>query len=202
MWRLADGAIAGRIYEELPTERPVMSMSPYVRELRRRAGAMRLLLPSVSAHVFDSQGRLLLVRLREGGEWTTPGGLIEPDELPADSVVREVWEETGLIVKVERLAGIYSGPDCLVRYVNGDEVQYTIAAFACIPGGGSIRPDHEETVQVEYFSRREAEAVDLTSWLRAHLDIVFGTADRRGFREPGWRPPPFLHAVSADTETV
>lgn len=92
---------------------------------------MRLLLPSVSAHVFDATGRLLLVRQREGGVWSTPGGLIEPDERPADAAVREAWEETGLVIRPERLLGAYGGPECVVRYQNGDEVQYVIIAVGC-----------------------------------------------------------------------
>jgi hypothetical protein len=52
-----------------------MPISPYVQSLRARAGSARLLLPSVSAHVFDAAGRLLLVRQRDGGVWSTPGGL-------------------------------------------------------------------------------------------------------------------------------
>lgn len=59
---------------------------------------MRLQLPSVSAHIFDDAGRLLLVRHRDGDAWSTPGGFIEPDERPSDAVVRETWEETGLMV--------------------------------------------------------------------------------------------------------
>ena len=40
--------------------------------------------------------RILLVRHVEGNQWTTPGGLIEPEETPADAAVREAWEETGV----------------------------------------------------------------------------------------------------------
>ena len=38
-----------------------MTLSPYVRPLRRQVGTTRLLLPSVSGHVFDDRRRLLLV---------------------------------------------------------------------------------------------------------------------------------------------
>src|SRR5215213_10684410 len=113
-----------------------MPISPYIRRLRAHVGSMRLLLPSVSVHVFDVAGRLLLVRQREGGVWSTPGGLIEPDERPADAAVREAWEETGLVVRPERLVGVYGGPECVVRYPNGDEVQYVITAVGGVVTGG------------------------------------------------------------------
>jgi 8-oxo-dGTP pyrophosphatase MutT (NUDIX family) len=46
---------------------------------------------------------VLLVRHVEGNDWTTPGGMIEPLETPADAAVRETWEETGLHVELESL---------------------------------------------------------------------------------------------------
>ena len=150
---------------------------------------MRLLLPSVSAHVFDDAGRLLLVRQRDGGIWSTPGGLIEPDERPADAVVREAWEETGLVVAPERLLGAYGGPECVVRYPNGDEVQYVIVAIGCGVVGGTIRPDHDETVEVAYWSMAEARELPLAPWLRAHLEIVFARGEGRAFEDPSWRRP-------------
>jgi 8-oxo-dGTP pyrophosphatase MutT (NUDIX family) len=135
---------------------------------------MRLLLPSVSVQIFDAAGRLLLlVRQREGGIWSTPGGLIEPDERPADAAVREAWEETGLHVEPQRLLGIYGGPECVVRYPNGDEVQYVIAAIGCSIVGGTARPDGEETEAVQFFSEAEARELTLAPWLRAHLGLVY-----------------------------
>jgi 8-oxo-dGTP pyrophosphatase MutT (NUDIX family) len=165
-----------------------MPLSPYIRELRSRVGSARLLLPSVSAHVFDEQGRLLLVRQRDSGEWSTPGGLIEPDELPADAVVRETWEETGFLVRPVHVAGVYGGPQCIVRYPNGDETQYVIVAFRCDVVAGTAQPDHEETSAVEFFTQADAESLPLTPWLRAMLAIVFAGGSGSGFELPSWQP--------------
>ena len=96
-------------------------MSPYVARLRSAVGASRLLLPSATAIIFDDENRILLVRQREGNVWTTPGGAIEPDEAPADAVVRETWEETRLFVRPTRLLGVFGGAQFVVRYQNGDE---------------------------------------------------------------------------------
>jgi len=97
-----------------------MPMSEYVRILRSAMGHQRLLLPSVSALVYDNFGHLLLVRQRDGDAWSTPGGAIEFDETPADAVVRETWEETGLLVSAARIFGVYGGPNFVVHYENGD----------------------------------------------------------------------------------
>jgi ADP-ribose pyrophosphatase YjhB (NUDIX family) len=163
-----------------------MPISPYVRELRDRVGTTRLLLPSVSAHIFDPAGRLLLVKQREGRVWSTPGGVIEPDELPADAIVRETWEETGLIVSPQRLLAVYGGPEFVVQYPNGDEVQYVIAAFGCQVTGGALHDRSKETDAAGYWSEADAAALPLASWLRSILHSVY--RGEPAFAEPRWTP--------------
>ena len=165
-----------------------MPISPYVRTLRSHVGPMRLLLPSVSVHLFDAAGRLLLVRQREGGVWSTPGGLIEPDERPADAAVREAWEETGLLVRPDRVLGVYGGPECVVRYAHGDEAQYVITAFGATVLGGTPRPDLDETVEVRHWSEAEARSLPLAGWLRALLPIVYAGGAGPGFEPATWAP--------------
>ncbi|MGH7678713.1 MAG: NUDIX domain-containing protein [Gemmatimonadaceae bacterium] len=165
-----------------------MPISPYIRELRASIGTRRLLLPSVSAHIFDSSRRLLLVKHRESGVWSTPGGSMEPDERPADAVVREVWEETGLLVVPRQLVGVYGGPECVVRYVNGDEAQYVVIAFECEITGGTLRADGDETVEARYFSEPDAAGLLLSSWLPPALATVYGRD--RSFLDAKWSPRP------------
>ena len=128
-----------------------MPISPYIRALRERVGDMRLLLASVSATVRDEQGRLLLVRQRDGGAWSTPGGMIEPDETPADAVVRETWEETGLLVIPVRVMAVWGGPGFVVRYPNGDEVEFTAIVFECAAVGGALSCEGDETAELGWF---------------------------------------------------
>lgn len=166
-----------------------MPASPYIRELRAHVGPRRLLLPSVSVHVFDATGRLLLVRQRDGGVWSTPGGMIEPDERPADAAVRETWEETGLVIRPERLLGVYGGPECVVRYANGDESQYVITALGGTVVGGAERPDGDETTAVAYWGEAEARGLPLAPWLRTLLSLVYGEPAGAAFAPPTWAPP-------------
>ena len=182
------GALAGheRTSEDRASHVPI---SPYIRQLRAQLGPRLLLLPSVSVHVFDSAGRLLLVRQREGELWSTPGGLIEPDESPSDAAVREAWEETGLLIQPERLLGLYGGPACLVRYANGDEVQYVISAIGARVIGGHAAADGDETVALCYCSEAEARELRLAPWLRAHLALVYNGPSGSAFSAPTWQPP-------------
>jgi ADP-ribose pyrophosphatase YjhB (NUDIX family) len=157
-----------------------------MRDLRSRIGHTRVIMPAVSAHIFDASHRLLLVRQREIDVWSTPGGAVDPDERPADAVVRETWEETGLVVSPRRLLAIYGGPEFVVRYANGDEVQYVIAAFSCQVIGGSLTPESDETVDARYWTEREAAELPLSAWLRATLPSIYAATP---FEPPHWRPP-------------
>jgi 8-oxo-dGTP pyrophosphatase MutT (NUDIX family) len=163
-----------------------MPISPYVRGLRAHVGAARLLLPSVSAHVFDQSRRLLLVRQRDSRVWSTPGGLIEPDERPADAAVRETWEETGLLVTPHRLQAVYGGPEFVVRYANGDEVQYVIIAFECDVVSGALRPETMETIDARYVSEADAANLEISPWLRTILASVYSRTE--SFHAAEWSP--------------
>ena len=90
-------------------------------------------IPCIGAVVFDDQGRLLLVQRANPpaqGLWSLPGGRKKPGETAEQGVVREVLEETGLTVRVEREVGTVvrqatSGNDYVIRdflcVVHGDE---------------------------------------------------------------------------------
>ncbi len=59
----------------------------------------------VRGAVFDAQGRLLMVReLADGGRWTLPGGWADVNQTASECAVREVLEESGYVVRAEKLA--------------------------------------------------------------------------------------------------
>lgn len=63
---------------------------------------------SAAGIVLDATGkRVLLIHRRDNGRWEPPGGVLELDETIEDAVIREVEEETGARVEVERLTGVY-----------------------------------------------------------------------------------------------
>ena len=92
------------------------------------------------ALILDGESRLLLCRRNKDGKWNLPGGHVEAKEAPWDTVVREVREELGFEVRVERLLGVYSVP-------SQDDLVLT---FICSPGSGDVRPS-DEIDEVEWF---------------------------------------------------
>src|ERR1044072_645338 len=144
-----------------------MPMSDYVRRVRAKMGNEFLLMPSVTALVFDEARRVLLVRPSHRQHlWGARGGPGAPGEQPQDAVVREVWEETGLLVEPTELRGVFGGPEYRVWDANGDEVGYMMAVSECHVIGGGLRADCDEISEARSFSPAELDNVPLSRWAR------------------------------------
>jgi 8-oxo-dGTP pyrophosphatase MutT (NUDIX family) len=129
----------------------LMGMSDYVRKLRDKVGHDLLFMSAVSGLVINDANEILLQRRSDTGQWAIPGGAIDPGEEPADAVIREVWEETGVTVVPERIVIVESGPEYFVRYPNGDEAMILAIVFACKPVSGEPHVHDEESLEVRYF---------------------------------------------------
>jgi ADP-ribose pyrophosphatase YjhB (NUDIX family) len=165
-----------------------MPMSEYMRGLREKIGTTVVEIPTVSVLIFDERQRVLLVRHAEGNEWTTPGGMVEPYEIPADAAVRETWEETGLLVSPTHIIGVFGGEICSGAYSNGDRISWISTVFAAMRLRGTPRPDGDETLEVRYFDRSELAAVRCKAHALLFLDIAYGAPKTAYFQPPTWQP--------------
>jgi 8-oxo-dGTP pyrophosphatase MutT (NUDIX family) len=165
-----------------------MALSGHLRELRKKVGHDLLVLPSAAVAVQDEEGRVLAGLHSDRKIWVLPGGLIEPCETPADAAVRETWEETGLIVELTRILGVYGGQELVVDYVNGDRASYIGTVFRGRVVGGSLRPDQDETLDVRYFTRQELLQVPHARWLDIAIDAIFSESGPTDFQRSSWRP--------------
>lgn len=164
-------------------------MTEYLRRLRNLVGGDELLqVPSVSIALRDAGGRVLLARHSEGGVWLLPGGAIEPAETPADAAVREMFEETGLLVRLTGLVGVFGGPEYVVHYRNGHRTSYVMSVFEAEPSGGSPQPDAAELLELRFVSEAEADALPKARWVPEVLRAVFQRDGARVFRLPLWLP--------------
>ena len=62
---------------------------------------------SVAAAIIDDEGRFLAIRRSDNGRWEPPGGVLELNESIEEGLIREVAEETSLVVEPIRLTGVY-----------------------------------------------------------------------------------------------
>jgi 8-oxo-dGTP pyrophosphatase MutT (NUDIX family) len=165
-----------------------MPMSDYLRGVRAKVGRELLLMPSVTGLVFDGD-RVLLQRHGDTGRWVTPGGAVEPDEPPVDALVRELWEETGLLCEPVGLLGVFGGPEFRVHYRNGDLAGYVVTAYECRVRGGELRPDGEESAELRWVTLAEAMALSLSPAARIVVPTAFAHRGRAWLPAPQWTPP-------------
>ena len=95
----------------------------------------------VFALIFNDEKQILLGHRRDIDWWNLPGGGMETGETVVEALCREVREETGLEVKIERLVGVYSKP----------QKQEVVLTFFCQVIGGTLQST-EETRESRYFA--------------------------------------------------
>jgi 8-oxo-dGTP pyrophosphatase MutT (NUDIX family) len=135
-----------------------------------RQGKIRL---GCSAAIFDEHGRIFLTRRADNGQWCLPGGRMESGESAAEACEREVFEETGLSVRVKRLVGVYSHPDQLVVYPDGNKAHIVALHFEAeiVKGEPGLS---DETTDYGYFTMDEVQGMQL---LGRHKERVLDTLE-------------------------
>jgi ADP-ribose pyrophosphatase YjhB (NUDIX family) len=157
--------------------------------LRRHIGHDLILIPSAATVTTDKTDRILLIHHAEHDRWSVPGGSLDPLESPADAAVRETWEETGILVELDRLLGVYGGPDFKVTYRNGDRLVYVATVFTATPvSDDDPRPDGEESLAAGWFAPSDVDRLEL-SWFTARVLADARAETGAGFDPATWRPP-------------
>ena len=102
---------------------------------------------SVAGIVVREDDRVLVIKRDDNGNWEAPGGILELDESFESGVQREVLEETGLAVTVERLTGVYKN------------LTHGIVAlvYRCRPVGGEPRTT-EEACEIRWMTKEEVQS--------------------------------------------
>ena len=132
-----------------------------------KEGELRL---GCSAIIFDpTREKVLLTQRTDNGQWCLPSGRVEAGESVAEACVREVFEETGLIARVTRLVGIYSDPDKLVVYPDGNKAHIVALSFEAEIIGGELGGS-DETTDWGYYSKKQME--EELDMLPGHMERI------------------------------
>ena len=83
---------------------------------------------AVGGFVTNAQGQVLMIKSPRYGDWEFPGGQVEENETLTHALEREIFEETGIIIKAKSLVGVYSNTrtpsivmlDFICEYVSGE----------------------------------------------------------------------------------
>jgi predicted RNase H-like nuclease/ADP-ribose pyrophosphatase YjhB (NUDIX family) len=130
-------------------ERDVSPVPDFVVDIRAKIGSDHpLWLPAVTA-VVRRDDAVLLVKRSDNGRWTPVTGIVDPGEEPAVAAAREVEEETGVRVRVDRLASTGAHPE--IVHANGDRAAYLDLTFACTWLEGEARVGDDESTDVRWW---------------------------------------------------
>lgn len=126
--------------------------------------------PSAGAFVRDDDGRILLIRRDDNGNWSMPGGAMDPGESLTDCAVRETLEETGISIAVTDLVGIWTDPLHRIEYTSDGEVRQE---FTVIYAGrylsGEPTPS-KESLSVEWVDAAKVPSLQMDRSQRVRID--------------------------------
>ncbi|WP_416220248.1 NUDIX hydrolase [Frankia sp. Cas4] len=133
-----------------------------------RAPKANSIVPAVSAIVADDKGRILLIRRTDNKYWAIPGGGVEPGESVSEATAREVEEETGIDCEVTDVVGIYSNPNHVAAYDDGEVRQQFSICFATRMLGGTTRTS-SESAEVRFVPLEEIGEYDMHPSIRLRI---------------------------------
>jgi ADP-ribose pyrophosphatase YjhB (NUDIX family) len=134
------------------------------------APAANSIVPSVTVAVRDGAGRILLIHKIDNDSWALPGGAVDLGESVVAAAVRQVAEETGVMIELTGLVGIYSDPGHVMAYDDGEVRQQFSVCFAARLISGEARPDDTETKAVCWLDPSEVAAIDIHPAMRRRID--------------------------------
>jgi len=127
--------------------------------------------------VIIENARVLLVKRAHpplAAQWSIPGGVLEVGEMVREAAIREVREETGLIVEPGDLLGVY---DRVLRNAEQRvQYHYVLIDFLCRPAGGELQAADDAT-EVRWYTCEELPVLRLAE---DTLDVI-----RKGFAQLG-----------------
>ena len=132
----------GRLQDQIAAVRPYIGNDLYI-----GVGAMVV--------VVREDGRCLMIRRQDNGVWIFPAGFADFGENVANTAVREVFEETGYLIQLERLLGVYSHPMHHHTYGNGDQVKNVGTLFRAHVIGGKATPQPNEVSEIAWMTEDE-----------------------------------------------
>jgi 8-oxo-dGTP pyrophosphatase MutT (NUDIX family) len=135
---------------------------------------------TVATFVLADQHVLLLLH-RKRNMWLPPGGHIKPNELPDETAVREVWEETGIPVElVGEKALPIDDPKQLtipqgiqIEKVSADHELIDLVYFARPCSGDLSIKKNNESVSAGWFNREDLKKMPITEEISLWIEKAF-----------------------------
>lgn len=152
-----------------------MSRIDYYRD--ESAPSANSIVVAVTAFVVDKNSNLLVIRRTDSGRYAIPGGAQEIGETIGAAVVREVAEETGIDVEPTGIVGVYSDPEHVIAFADGEVRQeFSICFRARYVGGAPTTSD--ESSSVAWVPRDDLAGLDIHPSIRLRIEHGFAGRDQ------------------------
>jgi 8-oxo-dGTP pyrophosphatase MutT (NUDIX family) len=133
------------------------------------APAPNSLVPAAGVLAVNERGEILLQRRRDTGQWALPMGKQEMGETVTQCAIRECAEETGVEVDITGVLGIFSDPDHIVAYTDGEVRQeYEVTLLGRFAGGTPIA--NAEASDVCWAAPAILDQLDVHPTMRRQID--------------------------------
>jgi 8-oxo-dGTP pyrophosphatase MutT (NUDIX family) len=121
--------------------------------------------------VADEEGRILMQRRRDTGQWALPGGKQDIGETAVQCAIRECLEETGILAEVTKFLGVFTDPDHIVVYSSNGEArqQYENTYIGHAVGGEPTVND--EASAVAWISTDQLDDYDIHPSMRKQISV-------------------------------
>lgn len=125
----------------------------YIKKIRSKIGNDLLIHPGARIIIENDRGEFLFITRTDNGQIGLPAGALEVGETIEECIIREVREETGLIISNPQVIGISTHPQLeLASYPNGDRTQYFTIEFYTNKFEGELAADGLESKSVAFKS--------------------------------------------------
>jgi ADP-ribose pyrophosphatase YjhB (NUDIX family) len=128
--------------------------------------------PGACAVILNKRNQILLHKRDDSEFWALPGGGMEIGESISECCLREIKEELNLIVEIEKLIGIYTSPECVFEWRDGNEskgFQVFVVAFLCRTENDSIKINNESTA-AEWFLEQDIKNKKTLPYVKEAID--------------------------------
>jgi 8-oxo-dGTP pyrophosphatase MutT (NUDIX family) len=133
------------------------------------APAANSLVPASGVLAVNDAGELLMQRRRDTGHWALPMGKQEIGETATECAIRETHEETGVVVEVTGILGVYSDPAHIVAYTDGEiRQEYEVTLLARPVAGEPTAND--EASDVRWIAASDLDELDIHPTMRRQID--------------------------------
>ena len=131
--------------------------------------------PQATSWSSTTAGAILLQRRRATGQWALPGGAQDIGETAAECAVRECLEETGIVAEITGFLGVYTNPNHIVAYTDGEIRQQYENTYIGRPVGGEPTIN-DEADGVRFVQPADLDQYDIHPSMRQQIgDYLAGT---------------------------